>query len=153
MAFTFSSARNADTGTKFPPIPAGEYEAQIENVTIQPFGGSDKIKKCDKLHIQLRIDLDAATSRKVWDDIYLDETHSWSMSKLKSIVDSAGVTLKDTDGEQEIANALIGELVIADVNIHEHNGKKKNQVSGYIVPEAKKAPAPSVEIDSDDLPF
>ena len=70
MAFTFGSAKNAkDTDMDFELLPAGNYEFEIENVTLQAFNGSEKIKPCTQLHIQLRTDLKSGSSRKVWDDI------------------------------------------------------------------------------------
>ena len=158
MAFTFGATKNAkDTDMDFEPLQPGTYEFQIENVTLVPFSGSDKVKPCNKLHIQLRTDLDGAHSRKVWDDIFLDATHNYSMNRLAKIVQSCGISLSDSAGEKEIADSLIGELCNAEVIIHEYNGKKSNRISKYIVPkteEQPKAPATSgIDISSDDLPF
>ena len=94
MAFTFGATKNAkDTDMDFEPLKPGNYEFQIEKVTIQPFAGSDKINPCNKLHIQLRTDLDGAHSRKVWDDICLDASHDYSMNKLSKLVHNAAFEL------------------------------------------------------------
>lgn len=158
MAFTFGATKNAkDTDMDYEPLQPGTYEFQIEKVTLQPFNGSDDINPCNRLHIQLRTDLDGARSRKVWDNIYLDEAHNRSMKKLKNLVESCGVRLSETAGEKEIADSLVGELCNAEVYINEYNGKKSNRISKYIVPkteEQPKAPATSgIDISSDDLPF
>ena len=158
MAFTFGATKNAkDTDMDFEPLKPGTYEFQIEKVTIQSFAGSDKINPCNKLHIQLRTDLDGAHSRKVWDDICLDASHDYSMNKLSKLVQSCGISLKDSAGEKEIADALVGELCNAEVYVNEYNGKKNNKIRKYIVPkteEQPKAPATSnIDISSDDLPF
>ena len=153
MAFTFGSTKNAkDTDMEFEPLPAGNYEFEIENVTLQSFSGSDKVKPCNKLHIQLRTDLKDGYSRKVWDDIFLDETHNYSMNKLAKLVASSGITLGDDADEKLIALNLIGQLCNAEVEIHEWNGKKSNRIKKYIVPKAEEKPK-TVEISDEDLPF
>lgn len=152
MAFSFKDAKNAkDTDMDFTPLPEGNYEFEIENVTLQAFKGSDKIKPCNQLHIQLRTDLKDGSSRKVWDDIKLDATHNFSMNRLNKLVQSTGVKMNDDDGEKEIANKLIGQLCIAELEIHEWNGKKSNRVTKYIVPEKAEKAAPV--ISDEDLPF
>lgn len=158
MAFTFGATKNAkDTDMDFEPLQPGTYEFQIENVTSQPFKGSDDINPCNRLHIQLRTDLDGARSRKIWDNIYLDKEHNRSMKKLKNLVESCGISLSDDAEEKEIADSLGGELCNAEVYTYTKNGKKYNGISKYIVPkteEQPKAPATSgIDISSDDLPF
>lgn len=153
MAFTFGATKNAkDTDMDFEPLKPGVYEFQIENVTIQAFTGSDKIKPCNKLHIQLRTDLDGAHSRKVWDDIFLEPTHNYSMNRLAKLVQSCGISLKDSAGEKEIADALAGELCNAEVYINEYNGKKSNKIRKYIVPKQEEQPK-GLAISDEDLPF
>lgn len=153
MAFTFGATKNAkDTDMNFEPLPAGNYEFEIENVTLVWFSGSDKVKPCDKLHIQMRTDLEDGSSRKVWDDICLDETHNYSMNKLNKLVKSCEITIGDNADEKEIANKLIGQLCNAEVYIHEYNGKKSNKVRKYIVSENKAEPK-GIDINPDDLPF
>lgn len=144
MAFKFGDAqKSADTSTGFEPIAAGRYDFEIEDVKIQPYPGSDKIKPCDRLHIQMRVDLANGSSRKVWDDIYLDDTHSYSMKKLKSLVASCGISMPASAEEKEIAEGLLRGIGKADIIIRTWNGKKSNQVSEYIVAEPAK----------EDLPF
>lgn len=158
MAFTFGATKNAKgTDMDFEPLQPGTYEFQIENVKSQPFKGSDDINPCNRLHIQLRTDLDGARSRKVWDNIYLDEAHGRSMKKLNDLVESCGISLSDDAEEKEIADSLVGELCNAEVYTYTKNGKKYNGISKYIVPkteEQPEAPATSgIDISSDDLPF
>lgn len=144
MAFKFGDAqKSADTNTGFEPIAAGRYDFEIEDVKIQPYTGSDKIKPCDRLHIQMRVDLANGSSRKVWDDIYLDDTHSYSMKKLKSLVASCGISMPASAEEKEIAEGLLRGIGKADIIIRTWNGKKSNQVSEYIVAEPAE----------EDLPF
>lgn len=144
MAFKFGDAqKSADASTGFEPIAAGRYDFEIEDVKIQPYPGSDKIKPCDRLHIQMRVDLANGSSRKVWDDIYLDDTHSYSMKKLKSLVASCGISMPASAEEKEIAEGLLRGIGKADIIIRTWNGKKSNQVSEYIVAEPAE----------EDLPF
>lgn len=153
MAFTFGSAKNAkDTDMDFELLPAGNYEFEIENVTLQEFKGSEKIKPCIQLHIQLRTDLKSGSSRKVWDDIKLDPTHNFSMNRLNKLVQSTGISLGDDADEREISNRLIGQLCNAELEIHEHNGKKYNRIKKYIVPKKEEQPK-GIEISDEDLPF
>ena len=153
MAFTFGSAKNAqDTDMDFEPLPAGNYEFEIENVTLQEFKGSEKIKPCIQLHIQLRTDLKNGSSRKVWDDIKLDPTHNLSMNRLNKLVQSTGIPLRDEADEREISAVLIGQLCNAEVEIHEWNGKKSNRIKRYIVPK-KEEKLETVVISDEDLPF
>ena len=144
MAFKFGDAqKSADTNTGIEPIAAGRYDFEIEDVKIQPYPGSDKIKPCDRLHIQMRVDLANGSSRKVWDDIYLDGTHSYSMKKLKSLVASCGISMPASAEGKEIAEGLLRGIGKADIMIRTWNGKKSNQVSEYIVAEPAE----------EDLPF
>ena len=153
MAFTFGSVKNAkDTDMDFELLPAGNYEFEIENVTLQAFNGSEKIKPCTQLHIQLRTDLKSGSSRKVWDDIKLDPTHNFSMNRLNKLVQSTGISLSDDADEREISNRLIGQLCNAEVEIHEWNNKKSNRIKRYIVPKKEEQPK-TVEISDEDLPF
>ena len=79
MAFTFESATRADDNSTFAPLPAGEYDFQIDKVALNSYKGSVKIKPCMQLDLTLRIDLDGGRTQRVWDTIYLDGTHSYSM--------------------------------------------------------------------------
>ena len=146
MAFNYGKAKNTPMDTGFEPLPAGVYEFQIEGVTIEQFKGSDKIKPCDKLHIQMRIDLSDGRTRKVWDDIFLDETHTYSMNKLVMIVESTQIRMPDASTAKQIADKLVSGIGKAEIVVQEWNGKKSNKVNRYIKPEAP-------ELTEEELPF
>ena len=146
MAFNYGKAKNTPIDSGFEPLAPGTYEFQIENVTIEQYKGSDKIKPCDKLHIQMRIDLSDGRTRKVWDDIFLDETHTYSMNKLTMLVDSTQVLMPESAGPKQIADKLVSGIGKAEITIREWNGKKSNQVVRYIKPEAP-------ELTEEELPF
>lgn len=147
MAFNYGKAKTAEhADTGFEPLAPGTYEFQIEGVTIQPYSGSDKIKPCDKLHIQMRIDLANGRTRKVWDDIFLDETHNYSMNKLVMLVESTQIRMPDASTAKQIADKLVSGIGKAEITIREWNGKKSNQVVRYIKPEAP-------ELTEEELPF
>ena len=146
MAFTFGSAARAeDSSTSFTPLPAGEYDFQIENITIKSYKGSAKIKPCDQLDLTLRIDLDGGRSRKVWDTIYLDGSHEYSMQKLKHIDQSCKTHIPASADKYEIANMLKDAIGKAEVYIDTYNGKQRNKVRDYVVKE--------FDITKEDLPF
>lgn len=148
MAFTWKDAKNTETtDTGFEPLPAGTYEFQIEDVKIQPFTGSAKVQPCDKLHIQMRVDLPNGSTRKIWDDIFLDASHNYSMNKLKTLVESCEIRMPDAADAKKIADKLVSGIGQADVIIREWNGKRSNQVNRYIVKE--KTP----QLTEEDLPF
>ena len=147
MAFKYGDAAKAaaqDTG--YEPIPEGKYEFQIENVTIQPYSGSAKINACNRLHIQMRIDMPGGSERKVWDDIYLDTSHGYSMRKLKHLVDSCRIIIPDSADEKAIADSLVSGIGNAEIYIDSYNGRRNNKVRDYIVPEP-------VELTEEELPF
>lgn len=148
MAFKFGDAKKAaaqDTG--FEPIPEGKYEFQIEKVAIQSYPGSAKIRPCDKLDITLRIDMPSGNPRKVWDTIFLDEEHGYSMRKLEHLVSSCNLNVSDSADKYEIANALKDGIGNAEIFIDTYNGKRNNKVREYIVKE--EAP----QLTEEDLPF
>lgn len=148
MGFTFGDAKKAaanSTGTDFEPIPAGEYDFEIEKVLIDAYAGSAKIKPCDKLTLQLRLDLPNGSSRKVWDRIYLDSTHGYSMEKLANVVLSTGAKIKENADKYGIADGLTNRVGKCEIYIREYNGKKQNDVRRYITPEQT--------ISEEDLPF
>jgi len=146
MAFKFGDTKNAAQDTGFEPIPAGKYEFQIEEVKIQSYDGSAKIKACNRLHITLRIDMPNGNARKVWDDIFLDGSHGYSMRKLKTLVESCGLSIPESAGEKEIADKLVSAIGNAEIYIETYNGKKNNKVREYIVPEKP-------QLTEEDLPF
>ena len=146
MAFNYGKAKNTPIDSGFEPLPAGVYEFQIEGVTIEAFKGSEKVKPCDKLHIQMRIDLADGHTRKVWDDIFLDETHTYSMNKLTMLVDSTQVLMPESAGPKQIADKLVSGIGKAEIVVQEWNGKKSNKVNRYIKPEAP-------ELTEEELPF
>lgn len=146
MAFKFGDTKNAAQDTGFEPIPAGKYEFQIEEVKIQSYDGSAKIKACNRLHITLRIDMPNGNARKVWDDIFLDGSHGYSMRKLKTLVESCGLSIPESAGEKEIADKLVSAIGNAEIYIETYNGKKNNKVREYIVPEEP-------QLTEEDLPF
>lgn len=148
MAFTWKDAKNTETAdTGFEPLPAGTYEFQIENVTIKTFAGSAKVQPCDRLNIQMRVDLPNGSTRKIWDDIFLDASHNYSMNKLKTLVESCEIRMPDSADAKKIADKLVSGIGKADVIIREWNGKRSNQVNRYIVKE--KTP----QLTEEDLPF
>lgn len=147
MAFKFGDTKNAAQDTGFEPIPAGKYEFQIEEVKIQSYDGSAKIKACNRLHITLRIDMPDGNARKVWDDIFLDGSHGYSMRKLKNLVESCGLVIPASAGEKEIADKLVSAIGNAEIYIETYNGKKNNKVREYIIPEEPETLA------EEDLPF
>lgn len=146
MAFKFGDTKNAAQDTGFEPIPAGKYEFQIEDVKIQPYSGSAKINACNRLHIQMRVDLSNGSTRKVWDDIFLDAAHGYSMRKLKNLVDSCGLVIPASAGEKDIADKLLSGIGNAEIYIDTYNGKQSNKVREYIVPEKP-------QLTEEDLPF
>ena len=145
MAFTFGSAAKAEDTTSFTPLPAGEYDFQIEKVALNLYKGSTKIKPCMQLDLTLRIDLDNGKSQKVWDTIFLDGTHSYSMQKLKHLDQSCGTHIPASADEYRIADMLVNGIGKAEVYIDTYNGKQRNKVRDYVVKE--------FDITKEDLPF
>lgn len=146
MAFTFGSAARAeDNSTSFAPLPAGEYDFQIDKVALNSYKGSAKIKPCMQLDLTLRIDLDGGRTQRVWDTIYLDGTHSYSMQKLKHLDQSCGTHIPASADEYRIADMLKDAIGKAEVYIDTYNGKHRNKVRDYVVKE--------LDITKEDLPF
>ena len=147
MAFKFGDTKKTEgQDTGFEPIPEGKYEFQIEKVAINAYGGSAKINPCDKLDITLRIDMPNGNARKVWDTIFLDDAHAYSMRKLTHLVDSCSLSMSEDADKYEIANTLKDGIGNAEIIIETYNGKRNNKVKEYVVPEKP-------QLTEEDLPF
>jgi hypothetical protein len=141
-----------ETAGDYPVLPAGTYEFQVESVKGSEFlpkpGG--KIGHCAQIALVLRVD-QPDREYKVFENLYTDPTTIW---KITTFAKSIGLWHEGMTLPELMRNAT-GEIGNAELYVHEYNGKKSNRVKKFIFKKGTvpAAPAPSVEIDSDDLPF
>lgn len=140
MAFTLGAgrqtAKEAPQTNTYDVVPAGTYPFEVKNVVLKEYKGGAKIKPCIVLNVWLAVEVDANNHPYVFDNIYMDPTHAYNMSKLTTLIESCSMALPDNADERAIANALIGATGHkVEIRIRTYNGTQSNEVVRYIAPE------------------
>ena len=144
---------SGDTG-EFPLLPAGEYEYTVSDASGKEYtprpGG--RYGACKQIKLTLIVEgkdtKGKERSIKVFDNLFSDPQAEW---RLNSFVKSAGIY---TEGMTlgDVVRRAPGSVGRCTIRIHEYNGRKRNEVDRWIIPDPGEEPQDEVT-NANDLPF
>lgn len=143
-----------DTG-EYPVLPAGVYEFTVKSAIgaeYKPRPGG-KLGHCAQIKLTLIFEGKGTNGKEisvnVFENLFSDPSQEWKMS---AFAKSTGIWHEDMT-PADVMNRAQGMTGTAQLRIGEWNGRKRNEVERFIVPETAPAAETEVEITNDDLPF
>ena len=146
-------------GSEYTVLPEGDYVYEVVNMERGSFPGSEKMGKCNKATLTLRVTDDTGNTVQVFDDLILHKRMEWKLSQF-----FLSVGLKKR-GEPLVMdwNKVVGAKGKVHITVNKYTAKdgstrENNKVARYIdydksglTPQDKFMKVPD-EL-SDELPF
>lgn len=142
-------------GGDYPVLPAGIYEFTVKSAIgaeYKPKPGG-KIGHCAQIKLTLIAEGIGTNGKEitvnVFENLYSDPNYEWKMT---AFAKSTGIWHEEMT-PADVMNRAQGMTGTALLKIGEWNGRKRNEVERFIVPETAPAAETEVEVTNDDLPF
>lgn len=142
-------------GGDYPVLPAGTYEFTVKNAIgaeYKPKPGG-KIGHCAQIKLTLIAEGKGTNGKEisvhVFENLYSDPNYEWKMT---AFAKSTGIWFADMT-PADVMNRAPGMTGTVLLKIGEWQGRKRNEVERFIVPEPAPEEETEIEVTNDDLPF
>lgn len=139
----------------FPILPPGVYEFTVEGAgraEYKPKPGA-KYGPCAMIKLTLVVEGKDSKGRervvKVFDNLFSDPQAEW---KMIGFAKSTGIWHEEMT-PADVMQRATGMTGTVQLRVGEWQGRKRNEVERYIVPETDPDDETEIEVTNDDLPF
>lgn len=138
-------------------LPPGYYNFEVKQANLDDYipaheGGA--IPPCPKVSLRLAVTTKDGDKVSVFDNLFICAglKNNWAIRKIRDFYCSIGALDPKAETLKFDLN-ILGRTGRAKIGINEYNGKKRNQIEGYVAMNPKDPPAGVNMGNNTDLPF